>query len=149
MGLLHVLYLCETAAAAEGCEWPPSQVLDYGCGGGSNILALRALGCEWVVGYDVTPDRFGWIVEHSDGGGSVVLTADGAGLRSRSFQAAICTSVLQHCDPVESRRILREIAARLYKHGLALLQTRRPEHGVPAGSVDVMTAWGVQDAQRD
>lgn len=87
------------------------QVLDVGCGDGSASGAWLAGRCGGYVGVDVSPAA----VESARASGLDARTIDDAGelpFPGESFDAAICTEVLEHLfDPLgalaEIRRVLR------------------------------------------
>lgn len=143
MGLRHVLYLSETAAVMpwDGeAQWPPLTVLDYGCGGGSTVAALRALECA-VYAIDVIEDNIRAAALHNQH-----LTVPDPGER---FDAAVCTAVLQHVTPDEACAILQCIADQLLPGAVALISTRRPQPGDVPGDVCSLTTWTMQEAARE
>ena len=109
-------------------------VLEWGCGGGANAVALAGL-CKWYYGVDVSRASLDAcesemrgkevcfdtiLVSTSDDPRNVLPLSFGV------YDLFICTHVIQHMhDRDYARAVTREGLAGLGPNGVALLQTRR------------------------
>ena len=84
------------------------RVLDFGCGLGRNFPYLRRIASE-VAGFDL-PEMIARC-RTLDAAENVELASDWEALRQRRFDAIFVSLVLQHLEPDECRRRLREFAA--------------------------------------
>jgi SAM-dependent methyltransferase len=140
------------AALLEAIEGePPFQVLDFGCGPGRDLAALRALGHE-PTGLDGTPSFVRMAREHA---GVPVLHQDflALDLPAAAFDGVFANASLFHVPKAELPRVLRGLRACLRERGVLFSSNPRGDNREGwqrgcFGAYHDFDAWGafVRDA---
>jgi len=111
---------------------PGSTVLDYGCGRGGNAIALAARGLK-VTGADVRQEVLDDMIGAARGAGvtvePVLLSQSGGVLAADTFDAVVCTEVLEHV--ADHRAVIRDLVAKVRPGGTLCIS-------VPSASTEVV-----------
>ena len=148
-GRRHVELLREAYVAA-GAAWPPGAVVDYGCGGGSTIVALAEHGCG-VYGVDIHRDTIDQAraQAHSERVHFLGLLPDDVPDRLEA-DALVCTEVVQHltADVPDVIAFFEGLSRLVRNGGVGLIQTRFNDFGAPPGDVCTQTIMDEETACR-
>lgn len=146
IGRRHVEMLADMARHAYA-EWPPRVVVDYGCGGGSNGVALAEAGAQCIVGVDLYSDTLEAARLEVELAGAYFVPQFPHELAEGRADAVVCTAVIQHAPSLDTAEAALCMMARAAKPGaLALIQTRYDDMGAPPGDVCTRLILSSDDA---